>query len=135
MGLLFVAGDNRMRVARFLFGASCLVFGLSHFAYADFTGGMIPARLPSRLWLAYLTGAGHFAIVPRLAETLEVLLMSSFVSLVHLPSIVVKPAPSWAPTNRSQWTMLFIASTLAAAVWIVAWSLRGLRWWLSQGGG
>jgi uncharacterized membrane protein YphA (DoxX/SURF4 family) len=106
LDLLFVAGDNGMRVARLLFGASCLVVGLSHFA----------------------AGLGIlFAIIPRLAATLEALMMSSFALLVHLPSIVVKPAPSWAPTSRAQWTMLFITSTLAAAAWMVAWSLRGLR--------
>ena len=141
LNLSFVAGDNGMRVARFLFSASCLVFCLSHFAYADFTAGMIPAWHPGRLWLAYLTGAGQFAaglgilaaIVPRLAATLEALMMSSFVLLVHVPSIVVKPAPSWASTSRAQWTMLFIiASTLAAAAWMVAWSLRGLPWGLGQ---
>lgn len=94
LDLLFVADDNGMRVARFLFGASCLVFGLSHFA----------------------AGLGIlFAIVPRLAAALEALMMSSFVLLVHVPSVVVKPAPSWAPTSGPQWTMLFIASTLAAA--------------------
>ena len=38
-----------------------VVFGLSHFAYADFTASMIPAWMPARLILAYVTGAAHLA--------------------------------------------------------------------------
>ena len=63
--------------ARLLLGAAMVVFGLSHFAYADFTASMIPAWIPARLPLAYFTGAAHVAagaalllgIVPTLRRT------------------------------------------------------------------
>jgi uncharacterized membrane protein len=118
------------RVPRFLFGFSCLVLGLSHFVYADATAGMVPSWLPDRVGFAYFTGAGHFAAglailfatVPRLAATLEAGMISSFVLMVHVPGV------SAAPASRLQWTMLFVASALAGAAWVVAGSLRAFSW-------
>ncbi len=118
--------DRGKTVVRFLFGASCLVLGLSHFVYANATAGMVPAWLPDRIGFAYLTGAGHFAaglgilfaIVPRLAATLEAIMISLFVLLLHIPGVAT------APASRMQWTMMFVASALAGAAWAVAGSLR-----------
>jgi uncharacterized membrane protein len=118
------------RVPRFLFGCSCVVLGLSHFVYADATAGMVPAWLPDRVGFAYLTGAGHFAaglailfaVVPRLAATLEASMISSFVLMVHVPGVSSQPA------SRLQWTMLFVASALAGAAWLLAGSLRASSW-------
>jgi len=131
-----IDSDARVRVARILFGVSCVIFGLSHFVYADFTATMVPQWLPERLWFAYFTGAIHFAagvgiacaILPRLAATLEALMMSSFVLLVHAPSIGSTPPLEWAPTSRLEWTALFWALALAASAWIVAGSLRQRPW-------
>ena len=114
------------RLGRLLFGVSCLVLGLSHFVYADGTASMVPAWLPDRLGFAYLTGAGHFAagvgllfgILPRLAATMEAIMISSFVLLIHIPGVMS------APNSRLQWTMLFVASALAGAAWIVATSFQ-----------
>ncbi len=132
--LLWVSISRRggIQIARSLFALSCVVFGLSHFAYAGFTADMIPHWLPLRLWLAYATGAAHlaaglailFGIRARLAAILEALMMSSFVMLVHVPSLVGTPAPDWAPTMRIQLTALMWASALAGSAWIVARSLR-----------
>ena len=85
-----------------------------------------------RLWLAYATGTGHAAaglaillgIRPRLAATLEALMMSSFVVLLHVPSLWAKPAPDWAPVARIEWIALYWASALAGSAWIIARSLR-----------
>ena len=135
-------GDERaMRIARILFGASCVVFGLAHFAYTEFTATMIPRWLPARLSFAYLTGACHVAaglgimssILGRLAATLEALMLSSFVLLVHVPSIVVAPPPEWAPSPQIQWTELLIAWVLAASAGIVATSLRDRPWGWRRG--
>jgi uncharacterized membrane protein len=117
-------------VPRLLFGASCIVLGLSHFVYVDGTAAMVPAWLPDHVFFAYLTGAGHFAaglaillgVVPRLAATLEASMISIFVLLLHLPGVVS------APASRLQWTMLFVASALAGAAWVVAGSLRAFSW-------
>jgi uncharacterized membrane protein len=130
------ASRGSLRVARCLFGVSCVVFGLSHFAYAEFTAGMIPGWIPLHLWFAYATGAVHVLaglgvlldIRPRLAATVEALMMSSFVILVHIPSLWTAPSPEWAPTVRIQLTALFWASALAGSAWIVAGSLRHHPW-------
>ncbi len=92
-------GLGRLDIARRLFGIACLVFGLSHCQYAAFTAGMIPPWLPSRVGLAYATGAGHaaaglailFGVRDRLAATLEAAMMSAFVVLVHIPSLWTWP--------------------------------------------
>jgi uncharacterized membrane protein len=131
-GAWILIGSGGVRIAQSLFGLSCVVFGLSHFVYADFTAGMIPHWLPARLGLAYVTGIGHvvaglgilFTVRPRLAATLEALMMSSFVILVHVYSLLSVPPPDWAPSARIQWTALFLAGALAASAWIVAQSLR-----------
>jgi uncharacterized membrane protein len=118
------------RVPRFLFGASCVVFGLSHFVYLDATAGMVPAWLPDRTGFAYLAGAGHlaagvailFGVLPRLAATLEASMITSFVLLVHIPGVLS------APASRLQWTMMFVASALAGSAWMLAASLREFSW-------
>lgn len=118
-------------IARLSFGLCCIGFGLSHFAYAQFTADMIPGWLPQRVWLAYFTGAAHIAaglgialdVVPRAAAILEAIMMSSFVILVHVPSLFAAPPPEWAPTNRVQWTALCMAASLAGSAWLMAGSL------------
>jgi len=104
------------------FGLSALVFGLSHFKYAEFTASMIPPWLPARLALAWLTGAAHalagLAILTgvrrTLAAGLECLMMACFVLLVHAPRVLAHP------DSRMEWTMLFVAVALAASAGLVA---------------
>ena len=131
----FITGSGGARLARVLFGLACLVLGLSHFVYADGTAGMVPAWLPDRLGFAYLTGAGHFAaglgilsaVLRRLAATMEAIMISLFVLLVHIPGVAS------APGSRLQWTMLFVASALAGAVWAIARSLPDASWGWARG--
>lgn len=112
-----------------LFGLCCLVFGLSHFVYAKFTASMVPAWLPRRLDLAYLTGAIHaltglamlVGFRTRWAAAIEALMMTSFVALVHLPRVAAKPG------DRLELTLLFVAITLSSAAWIVATSRTAAR--------
>jgi uncharacterized membrane protein len=126
----FFTGSGGRRVARILFGVSCLVLGLSHFVYADATAGMVPAWLPNRQGFAYLTGAGHLAagagillaVLPRLAATLEAVMISLFVVLLHAPAAAMEP------TSRLQWTMLFVATALAGSVWSIARTYRSVPW-------
>jgi len=110
------------RVAPVVFGLSALVFGLSHFKYAEFTAQMIPAWLPERITLAVLTGAAHalaglaiaVGVLRPLAAWLEALMMASFVVLVHVPRVTAHPS------SRMEWTMLFVAVTLSASASLVA---------------
>jgi uncharacterized membrane protein len=124
--------------ARILFGAACLVFGVSHFLYADFTAQMVPAFLPFHLPLAYITGAGHFAaglalisgVLSRLAAVCEAAMMSLFVVLVHIPMVV---APIPADMTQLFWTMLCVACALSGAAWLLAASLKDRPWGLARG--
>lgn len=110
-----------MRVAKAAFGACLLVFGLSHFVYADFTAQMIPAWIPLPLFWAYATGGGHFAaglslvsgVAVRLASTLLAAMLACFVVLLHIPRVLTNP------TSRIEWTMLGIALSLTGAAWII----------------
>jgi uncharacterized membrane protein YphA (DoxX/SURF4 family) len=131
-----MTGDRALHVARVLFGAACVVYGAAHFGYATLTATMVPAWLPCRTGLAYLTGAGHAAaglgllvgVLPRLAATLEAIMMSLFGVLVWLPSFFARPAPEWAPSTQIQWSETFLSFLLAASAWIVAASLRSTSW-------
>jgi uncharacterized membrane protein len=131
-----MTGDRALRVAQALFGAACLAYGAAHFAYATYTAEMVPAWLPGRTGVAYLTGGFHAAaglglligVLPRLAATLEALMMSLFGVLVWLPSFFAQPLPGWAPSAQIQWSETFLTFLLAASAWIVAASLRNTPW-------
>ncbi len=122
----FLTDANGLRLARGLFGFACLIFGASHFVYADFTAQMVPHWLPQRVWWAYLTGAGHCAaglalligFMPKLAATLEAAMMTCFVVLVHIPMVLARPADG----VQLIWTMLFVACTLSASAWAISGS-------------
>jgi uncharacterized membrane protein len=128
--LPFLTGEGGVRMARLLFGLACLPLGISHFVYSAATAGMIPAWIPGHLGFAYFTGACHFAaglgvlfgVFPRLAATFEAVMISLFVLLLHIPSAVAEP------NSRLQWTMVFVASALAGAVWANAESLKETAW-------
>jgi uncharacterized membrane protein YphA (DoxX/SURF4 family) len=97
---------------------------------------MVPNWLPGRLGFAYLTGVGHIAagigiiigVLPRLAATLEALMMSLFGLLVWVPSFFANPRPAWATPPQNQWSELVVNLVLAAAAWVVASSLRNHSW-------
>ena len=123
-GLIGASGGGGLvgRVVFALFGLALMVFGLAHFAYADFTASMIPAWLPRRVALAWFTGAAHFAAGvavlvnvwrPR-AAALEALMMGGFVVLVHVPRVLAQPA------SRMEWTMSLVAAMLCSSALIVA---------------
>lgn len=128
-----IASARAMRAAQVLFGLTCVFYGWSHFAYADYTASMVPSWLPGRLALAYVTGLGHVAagigiavgIVPRLAAILEAIMMSLFGLLVWVPSFFAQPRPSWAMPTQNQWSELVVSVMLAACAWLVAASFTG----------
>jgi uncharacterized membrane protein len=131
-----IAGERAVRVAQVLFGLTCVFYGSSHFVYADYTAGMVPTWLPYRLGFAYFTGLGHLAagvgiivgILPRLAATLEAIMMSLFGLLVWVPSFLAQPRPQWATPPQNQWSELVVNLVLAASACVVATSLRNGPW-------
>lgn len=125
-GLMPLGALRGARNARILFALSLLLFGVSHLVYSTFTASMIPTWLPEREALAYFTGGAHIAaglgllfnVVPRLAATLETIMMASFVALVHLPRVFAQP------DSRLEWTLLCVALALTGAAWATTTSLR-----------
>jgi hypothetical protein len=134
------ASARAVRVAQVLFGLTCCFYGCSHFAYAEYTASMVPTWLPDRLGFAYFTGLGHLAagmgialgILPRLAATLEALMMSSFGLLVWVPSFWANPRPKWATPPASQWSELVVNVVLVASALAVVASLRSRPWLLAS---
>jgi uncharacterized membrane protein len=114
-------------LARRLFGTCGLVFGASHFVYADITASMVPAFYPFPMAWALMTGAAHLAagasflsgVLDRLAATCLAAMFAVFVLTLHLPRVLS------APTDRLEWTMLFVALSLTGAVWNLRGSLAG----------
>ena len=114
-----------MLAGRIAFGVSLPIFGLSHWAYAQFTADMIPAFIPAHLFWAYFTGGAHLAagiafltnVLVRLASILFAVMVSGFVLLLHLPRTIGEPG------SRAEWTMIVIALTISAAAWCTAGSL------------
>jgi uncharacterized membrane protein len=106
-------------IARAVFGISALIFGLSHFVYADFTAGMVPKFMPAPLFWAYATGLGHAAAglailtnrYRRAAATALAAMCGSFVLLLHLPRVIA------APDSHAEWTMLLVAACISGAAW------------------
>jgi hypothetical protein len=58
-------------------------------------------------------------MVPRLAATLLAVMYGGFALILHLPRVVA------APEARIEWTMLFIAVSLAGAAWAVRPARQG----------
>jgi uncharacterized membrane protein YphA (DoxX/SURF4 family) len=131
-----IADGAAVRIARVLFALTCVFYGWSHFVYADYTASLVPTSLPGRLGFAYFTGLGHVAaglaiivgILPRLAATLEAIMMSLFGLLVWAPSFFAQPRPTWATPPEHQWSELLLTLLLAASAWLVAISFQDRSW-------
>lgn len=131
-----VAGRGSVRTAQILFGFCCVFYGWSHFTYAAHTASMVPTWLPNPFGFAYLTGLAHLAagvgiiirLFPRLAATLEAIMMSLFGLLVWIPSFFAQPPPPWATPPQNRWSELVVTFLLAASAWVVAASLRNCSW-------
>jgi uncharacterized membrane protein YphA (DoxX/SURF4 family) len=118
-----------MLVGRIAFGVCLPIFGLSHWAYPQFTADMIPGFIPAHLFFAYFTGSCHIAagiaiatnVLARLAAILFATMVSGFVLLLHLPRVIGDPG------NRIEWTMIVIALTMTGAAWCLAGILAGKK--------
>lgn len=123
----FAAGESGMRIARILFALSLFAFGLSHFAYEAQTTSLVPAWVPFRNSWAYITGAAQiaagigvlFSILPRLAASLQVVLLCMFTFLVWPQALIA------APTSVPTWTEFLFSWAITAGAWVVAESIPG----------
>lgn len=115
-----------VRAGQIAFGLALLPFGLSHVFYLNMTAPLIPSWLPFHVALAYATGAAHFAagvailasVLPRLAATLEAVMVSLFTLIVWVPALFA------APLSRANWGEIVASAAISGAAWAVAASLR-----------
>ena len=123
--VLFAAADKRStRIAQLVFGVSLIPLGLAHFFYLNMTAPIIPSFIPFHTFWAYFTGAAQIAagigillnILPRLAASLDAILLASFTFVVWIPKII---APGDAGATWSEFT---ISWAVTAAAWVVAMS-------------
>jgi uncharacterized membrane protein len=115
-----------VRFGQILFALTLPAIGLSHFFYVDQTAPLIPAWLPFHVPLAHFTGVAHiaagagilFGVLPRIAATLEAIMVSLFTLLVWVPAVII------APTSGGNLTELFVSLAITGTAWSVAESFR-----------
>jgi len=126
----FATGDHGVRMARVLYGASLIAFGLSHFFYLNLTAPLVPAWLGWPEGWAYFTGCTYLAaglgiltgMLARLVASLSALQMGLFVPLVWAPLIAS------GHMSTFQWGEFVATCVLTASAWVVADSYRGTSW-------
>ena len=126
-----ITGAKGVRIARIVFGLAVLPVGLSHIFYTEITASLVPAWLPFRTGLAYLTGFGQiacglailFSIWPRLAASIEAGMLGLFAFLVWGPDtwFAVTPKMHGAPPGfRFPFTAFLITWVIGASALLVA---------------
>jgi len=126
----FVVGEKGIRMARYLLIVALVTFGLAHFAFLDMTASLVPGWLPFHLAIAVLTGVANiaaaagmlFGFYPRMAATLEAVMLWSFTLLVWIPRLLSNPK------FQENWTEWFLSAAIAAGAWIVAETYRNEPW-------
>ena len=103
-------------------GFCALIFGATHFKYAQFTATMVPSWIPpNQIFWAYATGLAHLVaglsllsgIRARQGATLLSVMMAIFVVLVHVPRVYASPG------EQLEWIMLGVSSMLSGAALLV----------------
>lgn len=95
---------------------------------------LVPKWLGFPLGWTYLTGAASiaaaagmlFAVVPRLAVSLEAAMLWVFTVLVWVPHVAA------GPHDEGNWSEGLISAAIAGGAWLVAETYRGVPW-LSSG--
>jgi uncharacterized membrane protein len=125
-----IGASSNLRIGQILFALALPAIGLSHMVYLDQTAPIILAWIPFHVPLAYLTGVAHiaagggilFGVLPRLAATLEAVMVSLFTLLVWVPTVIA------APTNLFDWAEICVSTAITGSAWAVAESFRDRSW-------
>jgi hypothetical protein len=133
----WTTGTRGIRLAQMTFGFALLPLGLAHFVYLDMTAPLVPAWLPRHTAWAYITGAAQmaagigvlFSILPRLAATLDAVLLTAFTFLVWIPPIIAKPA------SQGLWSEFAVSWAITAGAWVIAASMASSKRSVKRGDG
>lgn len=121
-----VVGERGLRMAQILYGLCLIFFGVAHFMDVKDTVTLVPHWLPAPLFFAYFTGctfvaaglAAVFGVLARLAMTLSVVQIASFLLLVWVPIV------AGGARGPFQWSETILNVALCAGAWVVADSYR-----------
>jgi uncharacterized membrane protein len=136
--LSLIAGDSGIRIARTIFGLAVIPVGLGHIFYVGITASLIPAWMPFRVGLAYLTGIGQiacglgllFSVMPRAAAFIEAGMVALFALLVWGPDSWLASTPKLAGTPagpRFALTAFFITWAVGASALLIGTTLATAR--------
>ena len=123
------AGHGLIQSGRFLFAASSIVFGISHFIVPQFIASLIPVWIPGPgLFWAYLTGIAFVAAglsfatnwMSRWAGILLGLMFLLWFLVLHVPRVMSYPRSH----DPAEWSSAFIALGLCGGSWIAANALQ-----------
>jgi len=125
-----MTGPSGFRLAQILFALAVLPVGLSHIFYPKPTAFLVPAWLPYRMGLGYLTGVAQMAcglaillaLWPRLAALIETAMLTLFAFLVWGPNTWFGPpkTPTAPHGARFPLTAFLITWVIAASALLVA---------------
>jgi len=126
-----ITGTKGIRIAQIIFGLAVLPVGLGHIFYSEITATLVPAWMPFRTGLAYLTGFGQiacglavlFSILPRAAALIETGMLALFAFLVWGPDTWIAGTPKLAgtpPGARFPLTAFLITWVVGASALLIA---------------
>jgi uncharacterized membrane protein len=134
--LSHLTGQQGIRISQIIFGLAVIPVGLGHLFYADITASLVPAWLPFRAGLAFLSGVGQivcglallFSLLPRVAAFVETALITLFAFLVWGPDSWVATTAKLAgtpPGARFPLTAFLITWLVGASALLIATNSAG----------
>src|SRR5882757_4672984 len=116
-------------VGRFLIAISLVVFAVQHFMYARFVATLVPAWIPTRLFLAYFTGLAFVAAALAIAAKNMVRLAAMVLGTMFLLWVVLLHISrvAGAIRNGDEVTSLFVAVAMCGLSFALAGAYGGLK--------
>ncbi|MBS1502047.1 MAG: hypothetical protein JST32_08305 [Bacteroidetes bacterium] len=111
-----------IRYGRFALAILLVLFGWSHFLYADFVAGLVPNWIPGHLFWTYFAGvaliAGGLGIMirSRLAALLTGIMLFSWFIILHIPRAIVSLPADYG----NEWSSVYEAFAYSGIAFILA---------------